>query len=248
MASLAFSSHGSGAPAPAFEDGEVATLQAKQRMAKDFFGSIKTCLQTNTSVEIDQSCCGTKGFSVCENKSMDSFCPTDRTKSSKKSFPPIIEYFSGEMCDGEHWPYDILDERFQCDVLSETCKNIPCGGINEEALMTEIIRSDCEVELYIFQLIKFALFAAFHALSINSIFTLLFQGIRQLFWRRLLPTGVLFTCLLNENGILPEGNDRTSRISLIDITVKRLELSGKIQIMAGCILLYAWAFSFLLLS
>lgn len=79
-------------------------------------------------------------------------------------------------------------------------------------------------------------------MTVNVVSTLLFNGVRNVAWRKLYPEGVLLKARMREDGSLATGNDHKDRLQRIAIAIRRFELAGILQISTGMILLLVWAF------
>jgi hypothetical protein len=125
----------------------------------------------------------------------------------------------------------------------EVCEKLPCQGVDNESLRAETVEADCEVELYALDLLAFILLTIFHAVAVNLICTLLFNGLRSVAWRKLYPDGIRLKTMLRENGRLATGDDQEDRLQRITVAIGRFELAGKLQIASGIILFLVWLFA-----
>jgi hypothetical protein len=215
----------------------------------DFNGSgrilsvIAGCVQKNTTHAILDSCCGIKGFQTCEASSSPGYCPHDIFDEIPIAYRPLHEYLMGTSCTRQNFPKESLTEPiFDCNKMVKVCAKIPCLGANKDSLRAETIEIDCQVELYALDFLFFVFLTIFHAVSLNLVSTLLFNGVRTVAWRKLCPEGVRLTATLRENGSLATGENHEDRFQRISIAIRRFELAGKLQIASGVVLLLVWSF------
>jgi hypothetical protein len=228
----------------------VAYQSSLSSMKVDFDASgrslsvIAGCVHKNTTEAIQDSCCGIKGFSDCEASSTPGYCPLDGFREIPISFRPLREYLVEPSCAREKWPEDGLSETtYDCDKMVEVCEKLPCQGVDNESLRAETVEADCEVELYALDFLAFILLTIFHAVAVNLVCTLLFNGLRSVAWRKLYPDGIRLKTMLRENGRLATGDDQEDRLQRITVAIGRFELAGKLQIASGIILFLVWLFA-----
>jgi hypothetical protein len=89
----------------------------------------------------------------------------------------------------------------------------------------------------------FLLVFFYNALAVNLVCTLLFNGMRQLLWRRLCPTGIRLRTRLREDGNLAKGAEKLDRAERISLAIRRFELLGRLQIILGTLGLLTWIVS-----
>jgi hypothetical protein len=94
--------------------------------------------------------------------------------------------------------------------------------------------------MYAIDVCYFLLALFVHAITINIVLTLIFNGIRQIRWRTLSPEGIRLRTQLRENGQLAKGHDMNDRSDRIAKAVRRFELIGKFHIGLGSIILLVY--------
>jgi hypothetical protein len=190
-----------------------------------------------------------KDFSFeCPTPPTDLVCPIDKSAMPAFSFHPLNDYLSEAACDEKIFQWSLTDARYNCLPLIETCNNIPCTGVNEDFLKSQIIKTDCEIELYALSCCLFLLVFFYHAIVVNLVCTFLFKGIRQVLWRKLCPFGIRLRTRLHEDGNLAKGKEKSNRSERISLAIKRFELLGWLQITLGALSLIGWAISVLALT
>ena len=205
---------------------------------------IAGCVRKSTKERIEDSCCGIKGFNDCEASSKPGYCPVDGFREIPMSFRPLHEYLVEPSCAREKWLEEGLSEiTFECDKLGEVCEKLPCLGVDKESLRLQTVEADCQVELYALDFLAFTLLTIFHAVAVNLVSSLLFNGLRSVAWRRLYPEGIRLKAMLNENGRLATGDDHEDRLQRISVAIRRFELAGKMQVASGIVLLLVWLFT-----
>ena len=115
-------------------------------------------------------------------------------------------------------------------------------------LRSLIIKTDCEVQLYAIESCWFVLILLYHAISVNVVCTLVFNGIKQLKWRQLSPTGIGFRTRLNEQGDLMKGDNPRERSERVAAAIRRFEKLAILQIIAGLSFFIGWVISVFLLK
>eukprot|EP00980_Cylindrotheca_fusiformis_P012017 scaffold2844_cov123-Cylindrotheca_fusiformis.AAC.10 len=221
------------------------TLSMRRNESLEAIRAMESCIDLDVNEQqMDESCCGLKGFesSSCQETSL--ICPMDESGSSSSiptsSFRPLKEYFAPAAYHGSDISWELNDARFNCSVLAQPCATIPCSGVNEEYILSKTIQTDCKVELYILDCCSFLLMVAYHMFAVNLICTMLFQGSRHLFWRKLCPNGIRLHTHLREDGTLALGDDRADRSKRVLKAIKRFQLIGKVKIAIGIIVLVGW--------
>jgi hypothetical protein len=188
-------------------------------------------------------------------------CPIDLSTNPHSAYLPLETYLTEPSCgfrtDDEpmqqqppmssHNDWKLVDTRYNCSALVDVCHHIPCNGADEELIRQQTIITDCQVEMYAIDVCYFLLALFVHAITINVVFTLMFNGIRQVRWRTLCPDGIRFKTQLQENGRLAKGYDIHDRSERISKAVQRLEMMGKLQIGLGVVLLVVYAICALVL-
>ena len=205
--------------------------------------AMKSCIDIDANKnQMNEACCGLKGFPRTECKLTNLTCPvTVDITAEAVAFRPLEEYLKEEACLQESIPRALKDAQFDCTPLADPCTNIPCDGVNEEYIWSRTVQVDCKVELYILDCCTFLLMVVYQIFAVNMICTMLFQGIRQVFWRKLCPTGIRFHTHLHENGDLAKGQDREDRFKLVSTAIQRFELVGKIKLIIGIVGFAFWA-------
>jgi hypothetical protein len=206
--------------------------------------AMQNCIDIEINIrQMDEACCGLKTFRTVDCQNTNLTCPIDETLVPKAAFRPLQEYLDETACLEESFPWELNDSQFRCMPLLIPCNDIPCSGINEEYLSSRIIETDCKVELYILDCCSFLLMAVYQFLAVRLICSMLFQGIRQVYWRNLCPDGVCLHTRLHENGDLARGHDRTDRSKRIVVAIGRFQLVGKLKIAIGIVALVCWGSS-----
>ncbi|KAG7342115.1 hypothetical protein IV203_007207 [Nitzschia inconspicua] len=198
---------------------------------------MRTCLDSNEmTAMMKESCCGLKGYEITNCSSLRQFtCPIDSSVVPKTAFLPYERYFSEPSCQRDYFKWSLEDTSDDCHNLLKVCNNIPCAGVNKSLIRDHAVKTDCEVELYAMDSCYFLLSFFFHALSINMICSLIFQGLRQLQWRQLCPTGIKLKTQLQEDGTLAKGYEVDDRSDRIAKAVRHFEFLGKFQIILGMV-------------
>lgn len=209
----------------------------------------QSCVGQDTLAQMDDSCCGLKGFPFeCSSSRVDLICPIDKSSTPAGSFRPLNEYLSEPACNKNNFQWTLTDARYNCRSLTQSCDNIPCSGVNEDFMKSQIIKTDCEIELYALSCISFLILFVYHAVAVNIVSSILFKGIRQIMWRKVSPFGIGFRTRLRENGNLAKGGGVSERSGRIALAIKRFELLGWVQIILGVLALIGWALSILVLK
>jgi hypothetical protein len=217
-------------------------------------------------VELDQldgtletACCGLKGYnSHASCGSMDGrasnwTCPIDVTVNPPAAFLPVRYYLSNPLCQPSSSAHDtssweLEDSRFNCQALPKTC-DVPCHSVDEDWILHQVIETECSMEGYYFGCIFLCVVALYHAVMLNLWTTLLFNGVKCLWWRNLNPHGLVLKTRIYEDGTLIQGavlrQDRSERIRQV---LTRFRWLGYLQLSLGMIILLGWMLSFTFLS
>ncbi|KAL3940804.1 MAG: hypothetical protein SGBAC_004720 [Bacillariaceae sp.] len=195
--------------------------------------ALERCIDLSLNAgAMDQACCGLKGYGTQECNVTDLVCPLDELAphGEAASFRPVMEYIGDESCLTDKFPLNLEDARFNCSALSNACLDIPCNGVNEGYLLAKTIETDCQIEMYVLDCCSFVIVVVYQIFAVSLICTMLFQGIRQLFWRKLCPDGVRFHTQLCENGDLAFGDSKMDRFERMSVTIQRYERNGKFKL------------------
>lgn len=205
---------------------------------------VQNCVDEETQKQINDSCCGLKGFSSeCTTLPSDFICPIDKSSEREAAFRPLVEYLSEPSCDKENFHWNLPEDRYNCLPMVETCEKIACDGVNEDLIRSQVIQTDCKIELYALSCFLFLFWFIYHAIVVNLICTLAFKGIRQISWRKLSPYGIRLRTRLLEDGNLAKGRDKTDREERISTAIKRFELLGWFQCALGGLTFSIWLFT-----
>jgi hypothetical protein len=226
------------------------TIQLQHNHSIDKLWAVSRCVDPNINEHFNEACCGLRGYVAadCMEESTSFVCPVDDSVRPPAAFRPLGEYTSEPGCLQDILEWELEDGRFDCGPLLETCDHVPCTGVNEDMLRSQIIKSDCDVELYAIRCCLFLLAVLYHAILINIICTLIFNGIRQVLWRKLCPVGIKLRTQLSEDGDLVKGSEKTDRTDRIRTAIMRFEMLGKLQIVLGILALMGWFTSLFLIK
>lgn len=229
---------------------DVAALHAISTQRNESLKAIEameSCIDLDTKAQqLEEACCGLKGFGSYSCKETNLTCPMDQSGSPSEptiSFRPLNEYLYGATCQNGDFSPELNDARFNCATMQHSCSDVPCTGVNEDYLLFKTVQTDCMVELYILDTCSFLLMVAYQIFAVNLICTMLFQGSRQIFWRKLCPTGVRLHTHVHENGDLTLGHDKADRSERIVVAIQRFQLVGKVKMAIGVVAFVCWASS-----
>ena len=232
---------------------DVASFQGiklQQQQSLEKLGIIGKCVDPVINQQFSEACCGLRGYSGdanCVPQMTSLVCPIDDNLQPPGAFRPLAEYVSETACQQNIQEWELEDSSFNCGLLLESCQ-LPCTGVNEKLLRSQIIKTDCDVELYVIRCCIFFLLVLYHAIAVNLICTLIFGGIRQVFWRQLCPVGIQFHTQLNEDGDIAKGGDKSERQQRINLALGRFQMLGKLKIALGVAALTAWFASVLVMK
>lgn len=212
-------------------------------------------------MEFSTNCCGLEGYSTelvgeCTIDQQTDMCPIDWKLSPPQSFPPLghlMERMESLGCkDWIPLTNPLEDSTFNCKAIQEACKNVLCSGVESSLILQLTIDADCSAEAYAIQVCVFVAYAIVHAIVINIMNKLLFNGIQSLFWRKIVGTEIvgqikLFT-YLNEKGEIIKGTDLHDRSMKVAKAIQRYEEYGRIQLFASAFLFIIWIASFFILK
>lgn len=214
------------------------TLHAQHNQSIEALSLMENCIDSlQLTGLMREACCGLKGYgSVGCLADTNLTCPIDYSTDPHSAFLPFKTYLEEPTCQDWVSEWTLEESRYDCSNLVEVCSHIPCAGVSEDFIHRQTVESDCKVELYAIDFCFFLLSLFFHAIAINVISTLLFNGFRQLQWRKLCPNGIRLKTNLRENGELAKGFEIQDRSDQIAKAVWHFELIGKMQIGLGVIL------------
>ncbi|CAJ1949468.1 unnamed protein product [Cylindrotheca closterium] len=224
----------------------VNALKVHRNESLQTIHALETCIDLSLNAEaMDLACCGLKGYGTQNCNDTDLVCPIDELAphGEAASFRPVMEYIEDGSCATDRFPLNLDDARFNCAALTNACFDIPCTGVNEDYLLAKTIGVDCQIELYVLDCCSFIIVVLYQVIAVSLICTMLFQGIRQLFWRKLCPDGVRFHTQLCENGKIAFGDSKMDRFERMSVTIQRYERSGKFKLILGCLALIWWGIS-----
>ena len=245
-------------------------LEIQNNKTAGLLETIGHCIDADQMTPLVQkACCGLKGYTTVTpsgsatcfvspeyhegnsfDQNLDLVCPIDVSTNPPSAFSPLETYLREESCHRHHGLTDkshgatndwtLIDTRYNCSGLVDVCLHIPCAGADEDLIRQQTINADCQVEMYAIDVCYFLLALFVHAITINIVFTLIFNGIRQIRWRTLSPDGVRLRTQLRENGQLAKGYDMIDRSNRITKAVRRFEMMGKLQIGLGSVVLLVY--------
>jgi hypothetical protein len=229
---------------------DIATLHAIRIQRNESVEAIRvmeSCLDLDLNAQqMEEACSGLKGFGTSDYQGTNLTCPMDETRLSSEpasSFRPLNEYLDEAACHDESFPWELNDARFNCTPLIHPCNDIPCTGVNEDYLLFRTVQTDCKIELYILDTCAFLLMVAYQIFAVNLVCTMLFQGSRQIFWRKLCPNGVRLHTQLHENGDLVLGREKADRSERVLVAIQHFQLVGKLKVTIGIAAFVCWAIS-----
>jgi hypothetical protein len=218
------------------------SFQVQQNQSRDALWLLEDCLDISEITPlIKMSCCGLKGHGstgclVGHNLT----CPIDPSVSPPRAFQPLGALIAENSCKDHIFEWALGDARYDCANLVQVCRHIPCAGVNKDLIRFHTIQADCQVELYAIDCCYFLLAVFFHAVAVNVICTLFFNGLRHIYWRKLCPNGIRLRTQLCENGDLAKGFELKDRLGRIAEAIWRFELMGKIKLVLGVTLFLAY--------
>jgi len=226
----------------------LSTLELNRNESVQAMQAMVSCIDLDwNALEMDEACCGLKGYGIrnCSDATNLMICPIDELapRGEAAAFRPVVSYLEDRSCLADDFPLELDNARFNCSALSNACFDIPCASVNEDYLLAKTIETDCQIELYAFDCCSFVIVVVYQILAVSLICTLLFQGIRQLFWRKLCPDGVRFHTQLCENGEVAFGASQMDRFERMSVTIQRYERNGKFKLILGIFTLIWWAMS-----
>jgi len=197
-----------------------------------------------------EACCGLIGYThECSGvEAKRASCPINTETIPPSPFPQLGQILNArEICSENtlsHW--DLLDNRFDCSVLRNSCATTACPGIDADLMERTTIDIDCEVETYMIKCCVLVLLALYHGIMVNLVSSLAFNGVKHLRWRNLRPDGIKFRTNIAEDGTLVKGDSQDERSRRIQSALRRFELLGEVQFFLSCILFTIWLVSFFL--
>ena len=214
--------------------------------SKSSLHRMSSCIEVDTLDEFFQSaCCGWDGYSAACDENTDTYdCPMDNRTSEVRPFSPLSSYLSDESCLKDISSVRIQDGRFDCSELNNMCSDSACSGVNRTLLAAAIISAECQIEVYFMKVCLSVLVALYHAIMINLCCTLVFNGMKQSWWRKICPDGIRLETHMNEKGEIVKGADPEERSARIAATMSRFDLMGKLQLTLGCGIFLFWFVSF----
>eukprot|EP00977_Amphora_coffeiformis_P012988 scaffold3330_cov164-Amphora_coffeaeformis.AAC.20 len=214
--------------------------------SKSSFHLMDSCIDVETLDKFFQSsCCGWDGYpAACDENTEVYHCPMDNRTSEVRPFLQLSSYLSEESCLKDI--YSIEDGRFDCSKLSNMCSDSACSGVNRTLLTTTIISAECQIEVYFMKVCLSVFVALYHAIMINLFCTLIFNGMKQSWWRKICPGGIQLETHMNEKGEIVKGADPEERFARVAATMSRFDLMGKLQLTLGCGIFLLWFISFFL--
>lgn len=236
------------------EQHQLADQQASDVLAREdaysynSFRLIQDCVATESlDNEFRQACCGFDGYAkVCSTSNTNS-CPIDNRTMPALPFQPVSSYLKNGTCGSGMAEIDLHDGRFECSKLESVCSESPCIGVNVPLLKRTIISSECHMEVYLMKACLSVLVAIYHAVMLNLCCTLIFCGIKHLWWRKLSPDGLQLRTQMNEKGELVQGTHAEERSERIAVAMARFEAMGRLQCRLGGGLFFCWFASFFIL-
>lgn len=225
------------------------SYQIEHNHSLDELDLFDTCLNLTTmSTMTKESCCGLKGYqtgSDCATERSNLTCPIDSTTNPPSAYRPMDSYLNDEACQEPLHEWMLQDPNYDCVSLADACHHIPCRGVNQDRIRAQTIHTDCQIQRYVIDCCYFLLTLFMHAITINLISTILFDGLREVLWRQLNPTGIRLITNLRENGDLVKGYESIERSERIRQAIRRHELKGTIKLRLGIVILIVYVSSLL---
>jgi len=228
-------------------------LQSRFNDTMEVFDIVDRCVGVEKLDEqFESNCCGLEGYTLdgtnCRVDQERENCPIDKHASPPMAFPRVVDAFLDPACQMDPASFSFEGALFNCSVLGESCKQVPCSGVDADFIEQMTIEADCSAEIYYIQVCLFLVLTVFHAIMINFWNALLFSGVMHLRWRKLKPEGIKLTTHVTATGELVKGGDLQERIERIEKAMKRFELSGWIQIGLSFAVFLVWMITFALLK
>ena len=224
-------------------------LLRRQEESETIHELFKICINQDAISHINESCCGLKGHKseCCGQANTSSVCPIDYAVWPAASFPQLSSLTSESSCILRPQK-NLSNALFDCTTMFEVCNDIPCTGINSELLTSEIVKTDCAIEQYLMDCCMFLFFVLFHAVVANIICSLFLNGIRQVLWRKLCISGLKMHTRVLEDGSLARGQEKEERGKRVSRAVRKLKVSGIVQLLLGTLFMLLWMVSVALLG
>lgn len=207
---------------------------------------LDSCIEIDKLDKLFQSaCCGWDGYSTaCDENTGVYHCPMNNKTSAVRPFSLLSSYLSEESCLKDFSNFRMQDSRFDCSEMNNMCSDSACPGVDRSLLTKTIISAECQIEVYFMKVCLSVLVALYHSIVINLFCTLIFNGMKQLWWRKICPGGIRLETHMNENGEIIKGADPEERSARVAATMSRFDLMGKLQLTLGCGLFLFWLISF----
>jgi hypothetical protein len=197
------------------------------------------------------NCCGLEGYTInnttCLAEQQQNLCPIDGTLNPPGAFRPLGESTRVPACQSNASSWFLEDSSFDCSVLEQVCNDVPCSGVDAELIKEMTIDADCSAEIYSIHLCMFLALALYHAIMINLINRLFYNGVTHVRWRSLNPEGIKMMTHVREDGELVRGGDKEERTARIARTMQKFERVGWILIALGTFFALIWIWSIFIL-
>jgi hypothetical protein len=227
------------------------TLQTRFNDSKTTRDVIDRCVDSNAmDVKFNLHCCGLEGYAtdLCQAQQQSTLCPIDHQTDPPSSFRPIGGTLLTNACD----VYPNFDEyienaSFNCSNIQRPCTDVPCTSVDENLIEMMTIEADCRIEVYCVQVCIFLAISVYHAIVINLINRLLFNGILQIQWKKLKPDGILLITSIDGDGHLMKGEDQEERAEFVHRVMKQYVRTGYVQVALGVTVFLFWIVSLFLI-
>jgi hypothetical protein len=228
------------------------TLQTHFNESNDIHGIIHRCVETKMLDELfNTHCCGLEGYTslTCLPEQRQEMCPIDTQAKPLASFRPVGELLLEPTCILDYPEASFVQESlFNCSVMETTCRHIPCTGVDENLIEYMTIEADCGVEIYGIQICIFLSLAVYHAIMINIMNKLFFNGMLQIRWKHFKPDGIKLITHINGDGQIVKGGDLQERADRVDLVMKRYVYAGYAQVGVSIVTLVFWLITFIVLK
>jgi hypothetical protein len=214
-------------------------------------GVVSRCVEMDVLDDLfNLNCCGLEGYSTdsCSPEQQWRLCPIDTHSKPFASFRPIGVLLVDPICSMDLSNFSFMHESlFDCSVIEKACNDVPCHGVDENLIEQMTIEADCSIETYVIKICIFLALAVYHAIMINIMNKLIFDGLLQIRWKRFKPDGIKLITQINGEGQMVKGGDIQERAARVDRVMKRYVLAGYVQLVVGILVFTVWVKSFFFL-
>lgn len=221
----------------------LSSLQLDFRSTVDELQNATSCLSETSKLEVNEACCGLKGYRECTFRNSTFVCPKRAKHDLEAGSENFFEIGERKKPYRNAIATHLKDPGFSCQQILESCSSLPCDGANELDIHDEALRAACKIENYLLSITFFCMLVLYHTCAIRACSGFLVSGMHLCCWQDLHDCKMGAISQVRADGTFVDAGTRLQRVEKINATAALLDNLGKVEVLIGCCIFLSWTSS-----